>query len=91
MIPNTYFLPIDYKSEFVGRSKDVNYVELLAVPDAILYLSSQRIPILSNFNYIHIITDNKQVWGWISGLYNIKQSYVCNQIIRCYQMHTKII
>ena len=45
---------------FVGKCHDINYIELLAIPELLSYLLNKSSTSLNNIDIIHLITDNQQ-------------------------------
>ena len=76
--------------KFVGHSNDINYVELLSVSSAIDHLLIDTHINLSLYSYIHIITDNIQVFYWLSGDNKIEEPHVYHKIMDYYKTINKL-
>ena len=76
--------------KYVGSSYDINYIELLAVYEALKHLLFYEYKILSNMKNIYMVTDNKQVLKWISGEYKVRESYFYDIIINIYKYVNEI-
>jgi len=77
-------------SRFVGKATDINFIELLAVPDALNYILQHKKEYLYKINNIYVIIDNKQAAYLLGGKYLATEPYFNKYLSETYKIAHKI-
>ena len=77
-------------ARFVGKATDINYIELLAVPEALKHLLTTKKDYFYKIKNIYVVIDNKQAVYLLAGQFAATEPYFNKIIIETHKIANKI-
>ena len=77
-------------ARFVGKATDINYIELLAVPEALKHLLTTKKEYFYKIKNIYVVIDNKQAVYLLAGQFAATEPYFNKIIIETHKIANKI-